>query len=96
MVFDPDYQEIDCPKCLQKRIYFDCEIGFYCMSCGYEISDEEALFLIEKVTSASKSAPDSGRTARLPIVEVKKKRGRSSQPDHISPGTDETQTKKTE
>jgi len=95
-VFDPEHKDIDCPKCLQRRVYFDREIGFYCMSCGYEISDEEALFLIEKVTSTCKPAPDSGKAARLPIVEVKKPRRRSEQPDHISPGTDETQTKKTE
>ena len=95
-MFDPEHKDIDCPKCLQRRVYLDREMGFYCMSCGYELSDEEALFLIEKVTLTTKAAPDSGKAARMPIVEIKKKRGRSAQPDHISPGTDEKQKKKPE
>ena len=95
-MFDPERKDIDCPKCLQRRVYFDREMGFYCMSCGYELSDEEALFLIEKVTSTAKPAADSGKAARMPIVEIKKKHRRPAQPDHISPGTDEKQNKKSE
>ena len=93
-MFDPEHKDIDCPKCLQRKVYFDRDMGFYCMSCGYGLSDEEALFLIEKVTSTAKPAPDSGKPARIPIVEIKRKRGRRTQPDHISPGPDETQKNK--
>ena len=82
MVFDPDYQEIDCPKCLQKRIYFDREIGFYCMSCGCQFSTQEIAVLIEKaeLTSPSVSHSDRGRKKHtvkideLPARKMKKKK----------------------
>ena len=73
MVFDPDYQEIDCPKCLQKRIYFDREIGFYCMSCGCQFSAQEIAVLIEKaqLTSPSISYSDeSGKKHTAKIEEL--------------------------
>ena len=93
-MFDPDHKDIGCPKCLRRKVYFDREIGYYCMFCGYELSVEEALFLIEKMTSTSKSAPDSGKGARMPIVEIKEQRGRREKTEHTSPGSDITQQKK--
>jgi len=95
-MFDPEHKDIDCPKCLRPRVYFDRRIGYYCMSCGYELSAEEALFLIEKMTSTSTPAPDSGKGTRTPIVEIKEHRGRPAQRDHISPSTDKTQNIKSE
>ena len=95
-MFDPEHKDIDCPKCLRPKVYFDRKIGYYCMSCGYELSTEEALFLIEKMTSTSKPAPDSGKGVRTPIVEIKERRGPPAQRDHISPSTDKTQNKKSE
>jgi len=95
-MFDPEHKNIDCPECLQRKVYFDRKIGYYCMFCGYELSVEEALFLIEKMVSTSKPAPDSGKGVRTPIVEIKGQRGRPAQTKHISPGSDETQNKKSE
>ncbi len=95
-MFDPEHKNIDCPKCLRQKVYFDRKIGYYCMFCGYELSAEEVLFLIEKMTSTSKPAPDSNKAARTPIVEIKEQRERPAQRDHISSGSDKTQNKKSE
>ena len=95
-MFDPEHKNIDCPECLRQKVYFDRKIGYYCMFCGYELSAEEALFLIEKMTSTSKPVPDSGKGARMPIVEIKQQRGRPAKRDHITPGNDKTQNKKPE
>ena len=70
-IFEPECQNIDCPKCLRGRIYSDREIGFYCMSCGHEFSTEEIVMLIEKTALASRSMQDSGTGERKPIVEIK-------------------------
>ncbi len=95
-MFDPTYKDIDCPKCLRRKVYFDRKIGYYCMLCGYELSVEEALFLIEKMTSTSKPSCDPCKGARTPIVEIKEQRVRREQTDHISPSFDKTQNKKSE
>ena len=70
MVFDPDYQEIDCPKCLQRRIYFDREIGFYCMSCGGQFSTQEIAVLIEKAELTSPSIRHSGKSDKKHVAEI--------------------------
>ncbi len=46
-MFEPENQDIDCPKCDRREIYYDCEIGFYCMACGRKFSSEEAELLAE-------------------------------------------------
>ncbi len=70
MVFDPDYQEIDCPKCLKRRIYFDREIGFYCMSCGCQFSTQEIAVLIEKAELTSPSISHSGKSGKKHVAEI--------------------------
>ncbi len=95
-MFDPEHKDIDCPKCLRSKVYFDRKIGYYCMFCGYELSAEEALFLIEKMASTVKPAPDSDKGARPPIVEIKEQRARPAQTEHVSPDSDKTQNKKSE
>ena len=95
-MFDPEHKDIDCPKCLRRKVYFDRKIGYYCMFCAHELSAEEVLFLIEKTTSASKPTPDSGRAARAPIVEIKKHRGRPAETEHVSPDSDKPQNKKSD
>jgi len=61
-MFEPEYQaDIDCPKCLRRQVYFDREIGFYCMSCGHEFAAEEALMLIQKTTLTSPLTHTSGK-----------------------------------
>jgi len=73
-MFEPEYQaDIDCPQCLRRQVYFDREIGFYCMSCGHEFAPEEALMLIQKTTLTSPlthtSGKGEGKPLRLTIVE---------------------------
>ena len=70
MVFDPDSQEIDCPKCIQRRIFFDREIGFYCMSCGSRFSTQEIAVLIEKAELTSPSISHSGKSDKKHVPEI--------------------------
>ena len=93
-MFDPEHKDIDCPKCLRPQVYLDREIGYYCMLCGYELSVEEALFLIDKVTSTSRPAPDSGKGAPTPIVEIKGRRARPGKRENAGPGSGITRQKK--
>jgi hypothetical protein len=79
MVFDPDYQEIDCPKCLQRRIYFDREIGFYCMSCGCRFSAQEIAVLIEKAELTSPSIRHSDESGKTRIAKIKELPARESE-----------------
>lgn len=90
-MFDPEYKDIDCPKCFRRKVYFDRKIGYYCMLCGYELSVEEALFLIERMSSASKPSSDPGKGTRMPIVEIKDQRTRRVRTDHASPSSKKTQ-----
>ncbi|MFC1635445.1 hypothetical protein ACFL5Z_11435 [Planctomycetota bacterium] len=71
MVFDPEYKNLDCPQCHLRRIYFDRDIGYYCMSCGQEISYDEICLLIEKAQKASPPIPPSGKSEIQPPVEIK-------------------------
>ncbi len=93
-MFDPDHKDIGCPKCLRRKVYFDRKIGYYCMFCGYELSVDEALFLIEKMTSISRSTHVPGKGASAPIVEIKERRARREKTEHASPGSDITQQRK--
>lgn len=71
MVFDPEYKNLDCPQCHLRRIYFDRDIGYYCMSCGQELSYDEIVLLIEKATQTSQPIPMSGKSEIKPPVEIK-------------------------
>jgi tRNA(Ile2) C34 agmatinyltransferase TiaS len=70
-VFDPEYKNLDCPQCHLRRIYFDRDIGFYCMSCGREFSRDEILLLIEKAERTAQPKPKSGKSKKRPPVEIK-------------------------
>ena len=94
-MFDPTYKDIDCPKCLRRKVYFDREIGCYCMFCGYELSVDEVLFLIERIASTVKSEPDSGQGLRTPIVEIKGRRPHAPQAERISPASESKQQNNT-
>jgi len=85
MVFDPDYQEIDCPKCLQRRIYFDRGIGFYCMSCGCQYSAQEIAVLIEKADLASPTIHHSDESRKKHVAEISDLPARKSKKtEHVS------------
>ncbi|OHB78967.1 MAG: hypothetical protein A2Z25_12305 [Planctomycetes bacterium RBG_16_55_9] len=70
-VFDPEYKNLDCPQCHLCRIYFDREIGYYCMSCGTQISYDQIVMLIEIASRTSQPRRRSGKSEKQPPVEVK-------------------------
>jgi len=70
-MFDPDYQDLDCPKCLRRRVYVDREIGFYCMSCGHLLPADEALILIGKSVLRPPPMLKSGTGQRKLMVEIR-------------------------
>lgn len=84
-MFEPECQEIDCPKCLRRRVYFDREIGFYCMFCGHEFAPEEALMLIQKTILNSQlthtSGKGEGKPLRLTIAERRLLISKSKKPN---------------
>ena len=45
-MFEPEYENITCPKCLTREVYFDCQMGHYCMFCGHQFSAEEVEVLL--------------------------------------------------
>lgn len=87
-MFDPEHQNIDCPDCLRQRVYFDREIGYYCMFCGHKLSVEEALLLMERMIPTFEPTHDSDEAAKTPIVEIKEHRTRRSKTEHISQSHD--------
>lgn len=46
-MFEPEYQNIACPRCHYREVYFDRETGFYCMFCGREFGIDEMRLLID-------------------------------------------------
>lgn len=70
-MFDPEYKNLDCPQCHLRKIYFDRDIGYYCMSCGQEISYDEIVMLIEKAEKTSQQIQTSGKTEKKPPLEIK-------------------------
>ena len=71
MVFDPEYQNLDCPKCHLRRIYLDKDIGYYCMSCGHTLSVDDIVLLIEKSQKTSQPIPTSEESETIPPMEIK-------------------------
>ena len=79
---------MDCPKCLRQKVYFDREIGYYCMLCGHELSFQEALLLMEKMVPVLEPAHYPVRSAQAPIVEIKDDRTHRSATEHITQSHD--------
>jgi len=71
MVFDPEYIDMDCPQCHLRRIYFDRDIGYYCMSCGHQLSRENILMLLAKAERTSQPIPAPDKSAIKPPAEIK-------------------------
>jgi DNA-directed RNA polymerase subunit RPC12/RpoP len=69
-MFEPEHQDIDCPKCLHRRVYFDREIGYYCMSCGHELSTKEMFVLLEKSALTSRPTSNSGKSGKKPAALI--------------------------
>ena len=70
-MFEPEYQNMDCPKCLQRRVYSDRAIGFYCMSCGHELTSDEVVTLIQKTTLTWQLTPTASRSQGTPVAEIR-------------------------
>jgi hypothetical protein len=84
-MFEPECQNLDCPQCLLGKIYFDREMGYYCMLCGHEFSAVDMEVLIEKIALTSSSAQKSGSSHKKPFVEIKELPPRKTKAKHISP-----------
>ena len=69
-MFEPECQNIDCPQCILGEIYFDREMGYYCMLCGHEFSVVDMEVLIEKTALTSLPLQKSERSRKKPIVEI--------------------------
>ena len=82
-MFDPECQNIDCPQCFLGKIYFDREMGSYCMLCGHEFSTVDMEVLIEKIalTSRPVQKPESG--GKKPAVEIRELPARKAKSKHI-------------
>jgi len=83
-MFEPECQNIDCPQCLLGKIYFDREMGFYCMLCGHEFSSVDMEVLIEKIALTSRSEQKSVSSHKKPVVEIKELPPRKAKVEHIS------------
>jgi len=57
-MFEPEYLNLTCPRCHDVEIYFDPEVGLYCMLCGRQFSKEEIELIVE--TEALRTAGYSG------------------------------------
>ena len=75
---------MNCPKCLHQRVYFDREIGYYCMSCGHEFTAKEIASTSGTRSSKQPSTRDPSKSGKKPIVEIKELRPRKAKAKHIS------------
>jgi len=82
-MFDPECQNIDCPQCLLGKIYFDRQMGFYCMLCGHEFSAVDMEVLIEKIALTSSPAQKSERSRKKPAAEIMELPARKAKAKHI-------------
>jgi len=82
-MFDPECQNIDCPQCLLGKIYFDRQMGYYCMLCGHEFSAVDMEVLIEKIALTSRPAQKSERSRKKPAAEIMELPARNAKTKHI-------------
>ena len=83
-MFDPECQNIDCPQCFLGKIYFDREIGYYCMYCGGQFNDVDMEIIIEKNALMSNSAQKSCGSHKKPFIEIKELPPHKAKNVHIS------------
>lgn len=70
-MFDPECQNIECPQCFLGKIYFDREIGYYCMYCGQQFRAADMEVLVEKNALMSRSVQKSDDLLKKPAIEIK-------------------------
>jgi len=83
-MFEPECQNIDCTQCLLGKIYFDREMGYYCMLCGREFSTVDMEVLIEKIALTAHPAQKSERSRKKPAAEIRELPTRKAKVEHIS------------
>jgi len=82
-MFDPECQNIECPQCFLGKIYFEREIGYYCMYCGHQFSTVELEVLIEKIALKSRTAQKTGSGRDKTVLEIKELPPRKVKVEHI-------------
>jgi len=83
-MFEPECQNIDCPQCLLGKIYFDREMGYYCMLCGHEFSVVDVEVLIEKIALTFRPAQKSESGRKKPAAEIRDLPARRAKATHVS------------
>lgn len=83
-MFDPECQNIECPQCFLGKIYFDREIGYYCMYCGEQFRAVDMEVLIEKNAITSNSGQKSNSSLKKPAVEIIEIPARKAKKVHFS------------
>ena len=94
-MFDPEHKEIDCPKCLRQRVYFDREIGCYCMFCGHLLSAEEVLVQTDRLSAGAPPTPRSDKKEKTPIIEIKESRSAKTRGRHVAQESEKHEDEKT-
>ena len=82
-MFDPECQNIECPLCFLGKVYFDREIGYYCMYCGNQFDAVDMEALIEKNALTSRSLQKSDDNIKKPALEIKELPPRKKKVVHI-------------
>jgi hypothetical protein len=82
-MFDPECQNIECPLCFLGKIYFDREIGYYCMYCGDQFSAVDMEILLEKNALTSHSSQKSSNGHKKPAIKIRELPPRKSKTVHI-------------
>ena len=84
-MFEPEHMDADCPKCSRRKVYFDREIGYYCMYCGHELTEDETIILTEQLagTSHSKHTPSGKTKKQLPTKIQELPARQKKHPDHV-------------
>ncbi|OHB82067.1 MAG: hypothetical protein A2Z38_01950 [Planctomycetes bacterium RBG_19FT_COMBO_48_8] len=83
-MFEPECQNIECPQCLLGKIYFDREMGYYCMLCGHEFSAIDMEVLIEKIALTSLPGQKTERSRKKPAAEIREMPARKAKAKHVS------------
>ncbi len=83
-MFEPEYQNMTCPKCRRRKVYLDREIGYYCMFCGHDFSAKEMVVLIETTALTSRLIYNSGKSGEKPATEIKELPSRKTKAGQIS------------
>jgi hypothetical protein len=89
-MFDPECRNLECPQCFLGKIYFDREIGYYCMYCGEQFDAVDMDILIEKNALMSRSVLKSDNSLKKPPVEIKELPSRKTKVVHINRDADKS------